>query len=154
MLRMSKLTDYGTVVLTYLANEPGRLHAASEIAERVRVALPTVSKVLKTLVRGGLVASHRGTKGGYALARPAAHITVAQILSALEGPIGLTECSSNPGQCVQETSCSVRGNWQRINLAIRKALEEVTLAEMVQPVKPQTVRVAPPKSSRRVAATP
>lgn len=153
MLRMSKLTDYGTVVLTYLAGEPGRLHAASEIAEQVRVALPTVSKVLKTLVRGGLVASHRGTKGGYALARPAERITVAQVLAVLEGPIGLTECSSNPGQCVQETSCSVRGNWQRINLAIRRALEDVTLAEMVQPMKPQAVRVAPPKPPRRVTAT-
>ncbi|TAM45103.1 MAG: SUF system Fe-S cluster assembly regulator [Gammaproteobacteria bacterium] len=153
MLRMSKLTDYGTVILTYLASQPGRLHAASEIAEQIRVAPPTVSKVLKTLVRGGLVASHRGTKGGYALARPAERITVAQVLAVLEGPIGLTECSSNPGQCVQETSCSVRGNWQRINLAIRRALEDVTLAEMVQPMKPQTVRVAPPKPLRRASAT-
>jgi FeS assembly SUF system regulator len=153
MLRMSKLTDYGTVILTYLASEPGGLHSASEIAEQIRVAPPTVSKVLKTLVRGGLVASHRGTKGGYALARPAARITVAQVLAALEGPIGLTECSSNPGQCEQETSCSVRGNWQRINLAIRRALEDVTLAEMVQPMKPQIVRVAPPKPLRRAQAT-
>ncbi len=153
MLRMSKLTDYGTVILTYLASQPGRLHAASEIAAQIRVAPPTVSKVLKTLVRGGLVASHRGTKGGYALVRPAERITVAQVLAVLEGPIGLTECSSNPGQCVQETSCSVRGNWQRINLAIRRALEDVTLAEMVQPVKPQVVRVAPPKPLRRASAT-
>jgi FeS assembly SUF system regulator len=149
MLRMSKLTDYGTVILTYLASEPARLHAASEIAAEVRVSLPTVSKVLKTLVHGGLVASHRGTKGGYTLARPAERMTVAQILAVLEGPIGLTECSSNPGRCVQETSCSVRGNWQRINLAIHKALEEVTLAEMVRPITPQAVRIAPPKPIRR-----
>lgn len=152
MLRMSKLTDYGTVILTYLASEPGRLHAASEIAAQVRVASPTVSKVLKTLVRGGLVASHRGTKGGYTLARSPERITVAQVLAVLEGPIGLTECSSNPGQCVQETSCSVRGNWQRINLAIRRALEDVTLAEMVQPMRPRAVRVAPPKPLRRASA--
>lgn len=152
MLRMSKMTDYGTVILTYLAYQPGRLHAASEIAERVHVALPTVSKVLKTLVHTGLVASHRGTKGGYTLARAAEHITVAEILGVLEGPIGLTECSSSPGQCVQETSCSVRGNWQRINLAIRKALEEVTLAEMVRPIKPQSVHVTPPRPLRRASA--
>ena len=153
MLRMSKLTDYGTVVMTYLAGTPERLHAASEVAENIGVAAPTVSKVLKTLVRSGLVASHRGTKGGYALSRPAERITMAEIIGALEGPIGLTECASNPGRCVQETSCSVRGNWQRINLAIRKALEEVTLAEMVSPVKPQTMRVAPPKPLRRASAT-
>lgn len=149
MLRMSKLTDYGTVVMTYLACAPERLHVASEIARQVRVAAPTVSKVLKTLVRAGLVASHRGTKGGYTLARPARHITVAEIIDALEGPIGLTECSTQPGQCVQETSCSVRGNWQRINLAVRTALEGVTLAEMVEPTKPQVVRVYPPRSLKR-----
>ncbi len=154
MLRMSKLTDYGTVVMTYLACEPGRLHAASEIAQQIHVGLPTVSKVLKTLVHTGLVASHRGAQGGYTLARPAARITVAQILDALEGPMGLTECASHPGQCVQETSCSARDNWQRINRVIRKVLEEVTLAEMTQSVKPQTVRVTPPKSLHHVTATP
>lgn len=152
MLRMSKLTDYGTVILTYLASRPERLRTASEIATQVRVSLPTVSKVLKMLVHGGLVDSHRGTKGGYALARPAERITVAQVLAVLEGPIGLTECSSHPGLCMQETSCSVRGNWQRINLAVRTALEEVTLADMVRPMAPQVVRVAPPKPLRRTGA--
>ena len=110
--------------------------------------------MLKTLTHAGLVASQRGTKGGYTLARPAARITMAEILGALEGPIGLTECASNPGQCIQETSCSVRGNWQRINLAIHRALEEVTLAEMVLPVKPQALRVAPPSRCAASARQP
>lgn len=148
MLRMSKLTDYGTVVMTYLAREPDRHHAASEIAACVYVATPTVSKILKMLGRAGLVASHRGTKGGYTLARPANEISVAEIINALEGPIGLTECSSSPGHCVQETSCSIRTNWQRINVAIRDALEGVTLAEMIEPVTTRTVHFVPPDRLR------
>lgn len=138
MLRMSKLTDYGTVVMTYLAAEPGRWHTAAEIAGQIHVAAPTVSKILKTLARHGLVQSHRGVKGGYNLARPASQITMAEVISAMEGPFGLTECSSNPGLCVQEASCSVRANWQKVNQAIRRALEGVTLAEMVQPMPAAT----------------
>ena len=134
MLRLSKLTDYGTVVMTYLAREPTRMHNATEIAARVGVALPTVSKVLKLLAKHGLVVSHRGTKGGYMLARPAAGITVAQIIDAMEGRIAMTECSSAPGLCQQEVECSIRVNWMRINQAIRTALEAVTLADMTHPV--------------------
>jgi FeS assembly SUF system regulator len=133
MLRMSKLTDYGVVVMTYLAREHSRLHAVSEVAAQVQVAAPTVSKVLKRLVREGLVISHRGAKGGYSLARPATQISMVDIIDALEGPLGLTECGSGPGLCVQESSCSIRTNWQRINGAIRGALAEVTLAEMAEP---------------------
>lgn len=134
MLRLSKLTDYGTVVMTYLAREPGRVHNAAEIAQRVGVALPTVSKVLKLLAKQYLVASHRGTKGGYMLARPPARITVAEVIDAMEGRIAMTECSSAPGLCEQEVGCSIRANWLRINQAIRTALEAVTLADMTQPI--------------------
>lgn len=134
MLRMSKLTDYGTIVMTYLARESDRLHAASEIALQIQVAAPTVSKILKTLAREGLVISHRGAKGGYSLARAARDISMVQIIDALEGPVGLTECGSSPGVCAQEDSCSVRANWQHINNAVRQALAGVTLAQMAQPV--------------------
>lgn len=133
MLRMSKLTDYGVVVMTYLAREQTRLHAVSEVAMQVQVGAPTVSKVLKRLVREGLVISHRGAKGGYSLARSPEQISMVDIIDALEGPLGLTECGSGPGLCVQESSCSIRTNWQRINGAIRDALAGVTLAEMAEP---------------------
>ncbi len=138
MLRMSKLTDYGTVVMTYLAKEHSHLHAVSEIAAQVQVAAPTVSKVLKRLVREGLVVSHRGAKGGYSLARPAEQISMVDIIDALEGPVGLTECGSTPGLCSQESSCSIRTNWQRINGAVRGALAGVTLAEMAEPEPPRS----------------
>ena len=134
MIRMTKQADYGIVLLTRLAQEPGRLFNATELAHDTQLPAPTVSKILKILARGGLLSSHRGVKGGYALARAADRITVAQINSALDGPIAITECiDDTPGECTQESFCSVRGNWQRINEAIRSALEEITLAEMTHP---------------------
>ena len=112
------------------------------------MALPTVSKVLKALVQHGLLASHRGAKGGYSLAAPAEEISVAQIIAAIEGPIALTECSDTIGLCGQETQCSVRGNWQRINSAVREALERVTLAELARPMAQPLHFTAPPRPSR------
>ncbi len=141
MLRLSKLTDYGIVVMTYLAREPERVHAANEVAAGTRISLPTVSKVLKLLSRGGLVLSCRGAKGGYRLARAAEAISVAEVIDAMEGPVAVTECSSAAGTCVQESHCSIRANWQRINDAIRVALHGVSLAEMVVPMTSHRVNV-------------
>ena len=95
--------------------------------------LPMVSKILKALARAGILLSHRGAKGGYSLARPADEISAAEMITALEGPIGLTECTVHPGQCVQEASCHVREPWQRINAVVRDALRDVTLAELARP---------------------
>ncbi len=133
MLRLSKLTDYGTVIMAFMARSPERVYTAREITDQVRVALPTVSKVLKLLAQEGLLVSYRGVNGGYRLARAPREISVARIISALEGPIGFTECSLSPGLCNHESWCSIRPNWQWINSAILAALERITLAEMVQP---------------------
>ena len=130
MLRMGKLTDYATVVLANLAQEPARHRAATELADRTRLSRPTVSKVLKGLQRAGLVISSRGAQGGYRLARAPAEITAAQILDVFEGPIAITECSSASSQCGIERLCRVGGAWQRINAAIRRALEDVTLQQL------------------------
>jgi FeS assembly SUF system regulator len=127
---MGKLTDYATVVLANLAQEPARHRAATELAERTRLTRPTVSKVLKGLQRAGLVISSRGAQGGYRLARAPEQITAAQILDVFEGPIAITECSSASSQCGIERLCRVGGAWQRINSAIRRALEDVTLQQL------------------------
>lgn len=148
MLRVGKLTDYATVVMTSFARQPQRLHSANEIAVELGLALPTVSKVLKALVQHGLLASHRGAKGGYSLAAAPEEISVAQIIAAIEGPIALTECSDTSGLCGQEPQCSVRGNWLRINSAVRDALERVTLAELARPVA-QPLRFAAPGTASR-----
>ena len=133
MLRVSKLTDYATVVMTCLAGGGDEVVSAQALAERARLELPTVSKLLKQLAQAGLVVSFRGANGGYRLARSPQAITVAEIVTAMEGPIGMTECSVHHGQCGHDAHCGVRVNWQRISHAISTALDSVTLADMVKP---------------------
>jgi len=138
MLRMSRITDYGIVLLTHLAASESAgapiepVHNARELAARAGLPLPVVSKILKTLTREGFLLSQRGAKGGYALSRRPEEITVASIIDALEGPIALTECGTEMhGACEREQRCAVRQPWQRINREVRKALERVRLSDLV-----------------------
>ncbi len=131
MLRISKLTDYATVLLAALSSEPTAPHSASGLAGRTGIAAPTVSKLLKELQRAGLVRSTRGARGGYQLARPAAEISAAEIIDAVEGPVALTECASDEGQCGLEAHCSVGHSWQQVSLAIRRSLSEVPLTQLI-----------------------
>jgi len=136
MLRMSKLTDYGTMVLAQLAANGHGLSTTGQVADATHLAQPTVSKLLKSLVHAGLVVSTRGVQGGYTLARPASAISAAEILDALEGPVAITECSSSRGGCDLESYCRVGSAWQRINHSIRHALETVSLADLQQQREP------------------
>jgi len=130
MLRIGKLTDYATLILATLAADRARLLNAGTLSERTHIAAPTVAKLLKQLHRSGLVKSTRGTHGGYQLARDPESISAAAILDALEGPIALTECSAGSGHCGIEHTCSVGRTWQRISVSIRRALNEITLAQL------------------------
>ena len=145
MLRVSRLTDYATVVMTCIAAHPADVLSTAQIADETYLELPTVSKLLKALGHAGLVESFRGVNGGYRLARPAGVISLAEIVEALEGPIGMTECGVADGQCDREAMCSVRGSWQRINSVLERTLRGISLADMLKPVP------APPK--RKIAAT-
>lgn len=137
MLRISKIMDYGTLVLTYMAGCPDRLCSAPELARALGLNPPTVSKVLKLLGRHGLVRSVRGVQGGYSLSRPASEISIAQVIDALdEQPFGLTECSAQPGSCDLEPGCTLRAGWQRISATVRQALEAVSVADMAQSQPP------------------
>lgn len=133
MLRISKLTDYSTVIMAYMARQPLDVHSVAAMATAVGVAEPTTSKILKTLARQGLVLSTRGARGGYRLARPPAQISLAEVIDAMEGSFGMTECSLRAGLCAQEAGCPLRENWPRLNQVIRRALDEVTLADMSRP---------------------
>ncbi len=130
MLRISRLTDYATVLLAALAGEPERVQTAASLAAQTHIAAPTVSKLLKQLQRAGLVSSTRGLRGGYQLARPATQISAAAIIDALEGPLALTDCAAGHGQCGIEETCRVSRVWQRLNLAMRRALYDVSLAQL------------------------
>ncbi len=134
-MRLSKLTDYATVILSFIAKNNSGVHAATGIAEETGIALPTVSKILKLLVRAKVLVSVRGAKGGYKLARSPEKISVAAVIYALEGPIALTECSASHHSCEQATGCEIQGNWDLINKTVQNALESVTLADLILPVK-------------------
>jgi len=157
MIRIAKLTDYAIVVLSYFASEPQQpVHNARDLAERANVPLPTVSKILKALVRGELLESQRGVNGGYRLARDPGGISVADIIAAIEGPIAMTECSVQPaGLCDLEALCPVGAHWQKINRVVGEALRGLTLADMVKPLPANTRRAtgtAPVRLAARASA--
>ena len=131
MLRVSRLTDYGTMILGCLAQAEGRSLSAKKIAAATRLRLPTAQKLLKQSWRGAAwCAPSAAHLGGYRLARAARDINAVEILEALEGPMALTECSHAEGLCELESFCTVGGAWRQINHAIRGALTEVTLADL------------------------
>jgi FeS assembly SUF system regulator len=154
MLRLSKLADYGCQVMAYMAKDQ-TVHSASEVAAALGMALATVSKILKMLSRQNLVVSVMGAKGGYALARQPGDISIAEIICAMDGPISITECSSDT-TCGRESLCATRGNWRGINRIIQDALEKVNLAEMIKPgigpVPGQQVVDLSALHSRRISA--
>ena len=134
MSKVSRLTDYGVVVMSQMAQNMSAMMTVPELAAATGVPTPTVSKLLKLLVRGGLVESWRGVNGGYALTKNIDNITAADIIEALEGPVALTACvEGSEADCGVESLCPMRGGWEKVNRAIRAALEEVTLAELSQP---------------------
>jgi FeS assembly SUF system regulator len=154
MLRISKITDYGSLLMSQMAREPGRVHSASELAILLGLGQPTVSKILKALARHGLLVAVRGLHGGYSLARPPEDISVADIVDALEEqPFGLTQCSAAAGVCERETDCSVRVSWHTISAIVRRALEDVSVASMAQPAPARQAvvleRMTPTGGSKR-----
>jgi FeS assembly SUF system regulator len=134
-MRLSRLADYAVVLMTHIAQHPEQVHAATDVAAATRIPGPTVAKLLNSLSRSGLLASTRGINGGYVLARPATAIAVGEIVAVLDGPIALTQCiKGGPGSCDIEAVCQSRLGLHRINLAIRKALEDISLAEIAFPM--------------------
>jgi FeS assembly SUF system regulator len=130
VIRLSRLADYGIVIATHLARHPEQ-QTASDVAMATAVPQPMTSKILKLLTRADVLVSHRGVQGGYSLARPAASVSVAEVVEALDGPIAITTCTEPvPGDCSILNVCPARANWERINRAIRKSLGEVSLDEM------------------------
>jgi FeS assembly SUF system regulator len=154
MIRFSKLTDYGLVLMTVMARRPEAVHTARDLAEISHLPLPTASKVLKQLLQSGLLSSSRGTRGGYRLAKGAADISVAEVVTAVEGPIALTECSTDTiGLCDLEHSCPIKSNQRIINQVMRGALEKVSLSDLVQPMQLTAIRDVHGKVVPTIAAS-
>jgi FeS assembly SUF system regulator len=133
MIILSKLADYGVIVATHLAAFPDRQVTAATIAVETRLPQATVAKVLKALAHAGLVAAARGASGGYRLARSARTISVAEVVAAIDGDIGLTQCSVHVEECARTSYCPTRPHWAAINRAVGEALSAVSLDAMLTP---------------------
>src|SRR5271154_4680104 len=144
MVRLGKLTDYGLVLMTCIArDQDAPLRTARDLARESHLPVSTVSKILKELLQSGLLISHRGIKGGYVLARDPQEISVLEMIAALEGPMALTECSTDvTGLCNLEQGCPIKSNQQIINQAVRGVLEKVTLSDLMQPMHLTTIKDA------------
>ena len=133
MIILSKLADYGVIVATHLAAFPARQVTAATIAAETRLPRATVAKVLKALAHAGLVTAARGASGGYRLAREAVAISVAEVVAAIDGDIGLTQCSVHVAECARTSYCPTRPHWAAINRAVGEALAAVSLDAMLTP---------------------
>ena len=133
MIILSKLADYGVIVATHLATHPDRQANAAAVAAATRLPQATVAKLLKALAHAGLVIATRGAAGGYRLARRAPEISVAEVVAAIDGDIGMTQCSVHADDCERTTFCPTRPHWAAINRAVGTALAAVTLDDMISP---------------------
>ncbi|MCA9522490.1 MAG: SUF system Fe-S cluster assembly regulator [Myxococcales bacterium] len=136
MLRITKQTDYGILLLTHFIDRGAESEAfsARDLARKTLLPLPMVSKILKLLARSGILVSQRGVRGGYTLAREPRQIAVAHVIDALDGPVALTECQDDTRNCDQESICPMRTNWEIINSAILGVLRSISLADMNRPI--------------------
>ena len=156
MVKLGKLTDYGLVLMTCITASEGAQRTARDLAAESKLPLSTVSKLLKELLQSGLLISHRGIKGGYMLAKQPHAISVIDIIAAIEGPMALTECSTDvSGLCNLELSCPIKSNQRIINQAVRGVLEKITLSDLVQPMQLTSIkdargRIVPTIASGRI----
>jgi FeS assembly SUF system regulator len=136
MLRVGKLTDYALVIVAEMARAEAILQASS-LADATQLPLPTVRKILKTLTKGGLCCSVRGTGGGYRLAKPPQSISLAEVVTLIEGPIALSECQGSPGCCARESFCNLRPHWGGISHALRQPLPAVPIRRLLPEPSPR-----------------
>ena len=152
MIRLTRQADYGIVVMTHFARlGEGETHTTRDIAAEVHISVLMISKILKALARGELLVSQRGVNGGYSLSRAADEISVADVITALEGPIGMTACTDEHSDgCDIDDVCAVRGNWQLVNQVVRRALENITLEHMAEPMPCTFDELMPPPRKERL----
>lgn len=131
MLRIGKLTDYALLILGHMAHHAGLL-SASAIAEVLHLGAPTVSKILKMLSEADLVSSVRGADGGYQLTKSAAQISVAEVITAMEGAVAMTECCENSRLCTIDPLCSMKENWLKINKKVHNMLSNISIIDMLE----------------------
>lgn len=135
MIKLSNLADYAVALMGVIAQRPDHIHSSVEMNQKTHIPLPTVSKIMGIMTRSGLLVSHRGLNGGFSVAKHSDDITIADIIEAVDGPVQLTNCLGTSGSdCDWEADCATRGHWDKINDAVKQALQSVTLTEMLDPI--------------------
>lgn len=130
------MADYAVVILAEMVRLDRDLCTAGKLASKTNLPEPTVAKVLKLLARGEIIVSTRGANGGYKLGRTADAISIASIVTALDGPIALTACIEGSEECCTHfEGCPIKEQWAPVNNAMRAALENVSLAQMIGTVE-------------------
>ena len=127
-MKLSKLADYGTMLMATMAKET-LWFTATQLAVKTHLPLPTVRKILKQLTKKHLVQSKQGMAGGYTLNKPAAEISMIDIITAMDDPLTLTECATLHG-CALEHYCQAKGNWQLISQTLQKVFSNISLTEL------------------------
>lgn len=155
MFKLNRMTDYAIVVLGALAHRQGEILATAQLAELTGLNQPTVAKVAKTLMAADLLETQRGVHGGYRLARPAAATSLVQIVEAMEGPIAVNDCVDGAqAPCAVSNCCFMSRNWNRVNLAVRNALSDVSLEDLIDPTQLFTPMGNQPAADHPASAVP
>jgi Rrf2 family protein len=141
MLRLTKKADYGLMALKYLAEQPGKsvgAQSAKDIAQAYHIPPPLLAKILQTLARAGLLVSHAGTNGGYALARPASEISAFEVIRAIDGPLFITSCITIHGSCDLAGHCTIKEPLRKVNDSIKELLSNIHISDLIETT--ETVR--------------
>lgn len=141
MIKISRLADYGTLIMDFLVANPAQRYSASQIAKKIHLPIPTVSKILKLLNEARLVNSSRGVNGGYQLSRSPAQITLADVVTAIDGKPAITECNMGVDVCSLASVCQLRDNWHYINRLVLDVLSGFSLADMNQPLARKNIKL-------------
>jgi len=143
MLRLTKKADYGLMALKYLAEQPGAgtespatqsagAQSAKDIAQAYHIPPPLLAKILQTLARAGLLVSHAGTNGGYALARPASQISAFEVIRAIDGPLFITSCITIHGSCDLAGHCTIKEPLRKVNDSIKELLSNIHISDLIE----------------------
>ncbi|MDX8394420.1 MAG: SUF system Fe-S cluster assembly regulator [Mariprofundales bacterium] len=145
MIKLTRLSDYGIVLLSYMAKKPDKCHTAADLAMAANIPHPTVSKVLQLLLRQGLLQSTRGANGGYSLNCAPNSVSLHAIITALEGPVALTDCSrsqsNNSSGCEQNTCCDLYRGWREVNNLLANTLDSIYLSDLLDPASMPRVEI-------------
>jgi Rrf2 family protein len=138
MLRLTKKADYGLMALKYLAEQvDGSAHSAKDIAEAYHIPPQLLAKILQTLAKAGLLVSHAGTNGGYALSRGAKDISAFEVIRAIDGPLFITSCITIHGSCDLAGHCTIKEPLRKVNDSIKELLSALSISDLIEASDPE-----------------